>query len=381
MFRRPSTRLSRGGDLYPAPMRVTAVDSFPVTIPLRKPVQMSHVTIAASHNVLVRVSTDEGIEGWGEGVEAFDLTGENQGRIKAAIDALGQDLIGKDPLTYTAHWHNWRRRVYENSTAIGALDIALHDLAGRALGLPVHQLLGGAIRNEIPALTLIGSGDPEADRSSFEAKYQAGYRWFKLKLGITDPSREAHTFRLITEAAASDVVICGDVNAGWGEHEALRFLSSIADLPVRFVEQPTRDRRSLLRLADRSPIPICADESAHSLQDILDFATTSLAGVSLKLIKLGGITGVMRGAALCQTAGLHINLAGKVAESSIAAAANLHCAAAIGDLHFGCSPGNQGIAADVTTDPPNMEEGVFTVPTAPGLGVEVDETLVKELAS
>lgn len=361
-------------------MRVTAVASFPFTVPLEKPVQMSHVTISHSRNVLVRVSTDNGLHGWGEGVEAFDLTGENQERIKASIDALGQDLIGQDPLAYTAHWHRWRGRVYENTTAIGALDIALHDLAGKALGIPVHQLLGGATRDKIPALTLIGSGDPEADLTAFEAKYQAGYRWFKLKLGIADPAVEVRTLKLLT-AAASDVVTCGDVNAGWQEQEALRFLTAIADLPVRFVEQPTRDRRRLLRIAEHSPIPICADESAHSLRDILEFASTPIAGVSLKLIKLGGITGVMRGAAVCQTAGLHINLAGKVAESSVAAAANLHCAAAIGELYFGCSPGNQGLAADVTKDPIRMRAGLFAVPEGPGLGVEVDEGLVRELAS
>ncbi len=104
-------------------------------------------------------------------------------------------------------------------------------------------------------------------------------------------------------------------------------------------------------------------------------------GVSLKLIKLGGISGVMRGAVVCDTLGLEINLAGKIAESSIAAAANLHCAAAISDLRFGCSTGNQSNAADVTESPILMSDGEFNIPTGPGLGVEVDETMVKALAS
>jgi len=89
---------------------------------------------------------------------------------------------------------------------------------------------------------------------------------------------------------------------------------------------------------------------------------------------------VMRGAVLCDTVGLEINLAVKIAESSIAAAANLHCAAAISDLRFGCSTGNQGNALDVTESPVRMIDGVFTVPTGPGLGIEVDEKLVKSLA-
>jgi muconate cycloisomerase len=137
----------------------------------------------------------------------------------------------------------------------------------------------------------------------------------------------------------------------------------------------------MARVATASPIPICADESAHSLQDIAAFGPTAVAGVSLKLIKLGGISGVMRGAVVCDTVGLEINLAGKIAESSIAAAANLHCAGAISDLRFGCSTGNQSNAADVTESPIRMSDGIFEIPTGPGLGVDVDETLVKALAS
>lgn len=361
-------------------MRISSVESFPVGIPLAKPVQMSHVTITRSNNVLVKVSTDEGFVGWGEGVEAFDLTGENQGRIKASIDALGADLLGKDPLARTQHWLSSGRRVFENTTAIGAIDIALHDIAGKVNGIPVHALLGGPVRHRVPALTLIGSGDPDTDLATFETKYEAGYRWFKVKLGIGELPAEVTTLTAIS-AAASDIVICGDVNAGWGEHESLRFLRAIEGLPVRYIEQPTRDRAVLARVAAASPIPICADESAHSLQDIAAFGPTAIAGVSLKLIKLGGVSGVMRGAVVCDTLGLEINLAGKIAESSIAAAANLHCAAAISDLRFGCSTGNQSNAADVTESPIRMSEGMFDIPTSPGLGVEVDETMVKALAS
>ena len=360
-------------------MRISSVETFPIGIPLATPVQMSHVTITTSHNVLVKVTTDEGIVGWGEGVEAFDLTGENQGRINASIQALGARLVGKDPLARTQHWLSLGRRVYENTTAIGALDIALHDIAGKAAGLPISALLGGIVREEIPALTLVGSGDPDADLATFEAKYRAGYRWFKVKLGIGEGPAEVTTLTAMS-SAATDVVICGDVNAGWGEHEALRFLRAIEDLPIRYIEQPTRDRVALVRVAAASPIPICADESAHSLQDIAGFGPTAVAGVSLKLIKLGGISGVMRGAVVCDTLGLEINLAGKIAESSIAAAANLHCAAAISDLRFGCSTGNQSNAADVTESPIQMTDGIFTVPTGPGLGVEVDEKMVKSLA-
>ena len=101
--------------------------------------------------------------------------------------------------------------------------------------------------------------------------------------------------------------------------------------------------------------------------------------MSLKLIKHGGMTGVMRGAAICATAGLGVNLAGKVIESSVSAAANLHCAAAMDAVDFGCSPANQGVVQDVTETPITATNGHFDVPKGPGLGIEVDEGMVRRL--
>jgi len=359
-------------------MRITAVDTFPVALPLSRPIQMSHVTIAQSNNVLVKIATDEGIVGWGEGVEAMDVTGENQGRIRAALEYFGALLIGADPLKRNDLWIRLRQSVNGNSTAIGAIDIALHDIAGKAYGVPVTELIGGAGRARIPALTLMGSGDPDQDLATYEAKYATGFRWFKVKLGIGAPAVEVKTMTALS-ASASDVVICGDANGAWSEQESLRFLRAIDGLPVRFIEQPTLNRDALIRLSTSSPIPLCADESARSLEELIAIGRTAIAGVSLKLIKHGGITGVMRGATLCDTLGLAINLAGKIAESSVAAAANVHCAAAMSDVAFGCSPANQGLTADVTADPLEVVDGYYSVPTGPGLGIEVDESLVAAL--
>lgn len=359
-------------------MKITAVEVFPVSVPLAKPMHMSHVTLHATGNVLVRIESDTGHVGWGEGVEAMDVTGENQARIAAAIEAFRPQLVGSDPRRRTSTWSGLRSSVYGNSTAIGAIDIALHDLVGRSTGVPVFDLIGGMVRDRIPALTLFGSGDTDADVSTFEERYQAGFRWFKLKLGIGTPEAEAETLRRIL-AHADDVVACGDTNAGWTEAESARFLRMIEDLPVRFIEQPTRTAAAMARLSSRSAVAICADEGCRSLDDLPRIASDGLAGVSLKLIKHAGITGVMRGSAICDNLGLAVNLAGKIAETSIAAAANIHCAAAMTDTSFGCSPGNQGISADVTRSPLLPIDGTYEVPTTPGLGVEVDEDMVRAL--
>lgn len=361
-------------------MRITNVEIFPVTLPLVRPVQMSHVTIDCSHNVLVKISTDDGVVGWGEGVSALDLTGENQGRIAAGIAALGGRIIGMDPLARTHIWLQLHRWVAGNATAIGAIDIALHDIAGKAHGVPVAELLGGMARNRVPALVLLGSGDTDADINTFRVRYGEGFRWFKLKLGIGVASAEAETLAGL-RIAGPDAVVAGDANGAWDEQESARFLDSIAAFGIRFVEQPTRDRAGVVRLAERSPVALCADESADSLAAVLGFGDTAVAGVSLKLIKHGGITGVMRGAALCDQLGLHVNLAGKIAESSVSAAANLHCAAAMGAIEYGCSPAHHVLARDVCGEPPHVSDGVYDVPSGPGLGVDVEPDLLEALSS
>jgi len=364
-------------------VRITGVETFPITLTLKNPVKMAHITITESHNLLVKVTTDDGIVGWGEGVTAARLTGETQGRIEAAVEYLSRLVMGEDPLARNRLWLRMTSALHENGTAIGAIDIALADIAGKAHGVPVHQLLGGAVRDVVGAITMVGSGNPQADAHEAAEKYSAGYRWFKIKLGLTDQATELETVRAVCEAVPSDAVIGADANEAWQEADAITFISRLDGLPVRFLEQPVPSDQpdALIRIAERVPIAICADQSVHSLHDIIRFGASAVAGVSLKLVKLGGITGVMRGAHLCEALNMHINLAGKVAETSVAAAANVHAAAAMHDFRYGTSPANQGLEADITVDPLLLTGGVYEVPSGPGLGVEVDEGLVESLRS
>jgi muconate cycloisomerase len=316
-------------------------------------------------------------------VEAPSLTYQRQADMVADLEALTPLVVGSDPLRRPDLWKRMTDMMPGATTAIGAIDIALHDLAGRALGVPVHQLIGPAVRDVIPALTLVGSGDPSLDADKLAERHDQGYSWFKIKLGMTDAESELATLAKAAEMVGVEGVVCGDANEAWDEETAREFLGQVDGERVRFIEQPVprADREALLRLAERAPVSLCADESAGSLAAVAEFAGTAIGGVSLKLIKHGGITGVMRGAAICAVSGLGINLAGKVIESSVSAAANLHCAAAMDRVDYGCSPANQNVVQDITESPITPTHGTFSVPTGPGLGVEVDEDMVRGLHS
>lgn len=358
------------------------MDIFPIRLRLQTPISMSSGVIASTGNVLIRLTSDDRTQGWGEGVEAHALTGQTQADIVSDLEALRGLVIGCDPRQINEIWTRIKAARPSASTALGAIDIAVHDLVGKIYGLPIHALIGGAVRDRIPALTLVGSGDIDADLLRLKEKRDLGFSWFKLKIGMAPRDIEWRTIEQAIDLVGADGVICADANEAWDEETAQRFLEGLEGMPVRYLEQPVprQDRAGLLRVAERSPIPICADESATDLASVKEFAGTSIGGVSLKLIKHGGVTGVMRGGAICSAGGLGVNLAGKVIESSISAAANLHCAAALEHIDFGCSPANLGAIADVSASPINVDRGEFSVPDGPGLGIEVDEALVRQLA-
>lgn len=364
-------------------MFIESLEIFPTTMTLVSPIPMSSGVISETRNVVVKLSTDEGHVGWGEGVEAPALTGQRQSDIVGDIQRLESVVIGADPMRRSRLWASMIATAPKATTAVGAIDIAVHDLVGKTLGVPVHQLLGGNSRDRIPALALVGSGDAAADASKLREKHESGYRWFKIKLGMGPPEVELSTIATALEMVGGEGVVCGDANEAWSSEEALSFLERLGDTDVRFIEQPIPrdDPTELIRLAEASPVALCADEGAESLESIVQYGATAVGGVSLKLIKHGGITGVMRGAAICASGGLEVNLAGKVIESSISAAANLHCAAAMDRIEYGCSPGNQGVALDVSRYPIRLSDGGYEVPTGPGLGIEVDEKLLADLAA
>jgi len=362
-------------------VRIAKLEIHPISMTLRTPIPMSNGVIKSTGNVLVKLVTDEGATGWGEGVEAPSLTHQRQADIVSDLEMLTPWVVGADPMRRNEIWGRMTQAHPSATTAIGAIDIALHDVGGKVLGVPASHLLGGAVRDGIPALTLVGSGEPSADAEKLAARREQGFTWFKIKLGMAGPEAELGTLAKAAEVVGEDGVVCGDVNEAWNEDEARSFLDQVDPDRVRFIEQPVprSDRDALIRLAESLPVKLCADESAGSLQAVIGFVGTRVGGVSLKLIKHGGMTGVMRGAAICSAAGLGMNRAGKVIESSISAAANLHCAAAMDRVDFGCSPANQGVIQDVTESPITAINGHFEIPTGPGLGVEVDEGMVRRL--
>ena len=219
-------------------------------------------------NVLVRVHTDAGVVGAAEAQPRPYTYGETQASIVEAIrDRLSPGLIGLDPMASETAYERCRA-LAGNHVARGAVDLAIWDLIGKALGCSCRRLLGGYAA-EVEVAYMVGFDEPSAmAHAAVEANERWGVRTFKLKVG-RDPASDIAACRAVREALP-DATLYVDANRAWRYEQAARATTALSDhLGVIAVEEPIAvdDRAARQRLAEKLPIPIMGDESCITLAD------------------------------------------------------------------------------------------------------------------
>jgi L-alanine-DL-glutamate epimerase-like enolase superfamily enzyme len=362
-------------------MKIRRIEPIAIRIPMKKPVIMAGVEIRVAENVLVRVETDDGSIGWGEAASAPTMTGETIESMLAAIAYLSPALLGQAADDIGRVLAALDARMYGNYGAKAAIEIALHDLIGRATGRPACELLGGKQRNRMRLMAVIGTGDIAADLKQAESYKAQGYAAFKIKVGVDQPLRDAERTRAICERIGAGSLISADANQGYSTQEAVHYVQALAASRLDFLEQPVRggDVAGMAEVASAAgDIAIGVDEGIHSLNDIRVHHEASAArGASLKTIKLRGMRGVLEAGRLCDSLGMKVNVAAKTGESSIACAAAVHVAAALPQIDWGLTLTHQGLADDLTARPIAIAGGHVDALNGPGLGIDVDEERVR----
>jgi muconate cycloisomerase len=341
---------------------------------------MAGVTVRQALNILVRIESADGTVGWGEAASAPTMTGDTLGSLLTAVrDHLAPLLIGENAWMRPALCHKLGRALFGNTGAHSAIEVALLDLAGRASGLPLVDLIGGPMRDAVPPMWLLGNPTPEQDIAEAHAKRAQGFGFFKLKIGTKAVDREIESTLALRKGIGITTPLCADANCGLTLADACRYVEGVREAGLLFVEQPLAhaDLKGLARLTRISSTPIGADEGIHSLADIEAHERCGAGGVSLKLIKLGGMSAAVEAAQLCQRLGLSINIAAKIAESSIASAAAIHLACAAPAVDWGVSLTHFYLAEDIAREPLAISDGEVALPTGPGLGIDVDEAQVE----
>lgn len=363
-----------------APLIIKRVDAIPVSIPLKKPVLMAGVRIDTSYDLLVRVEAANGLVGWGEASVAPTMTGDVlPGMVAAVNEHLAPLVTGQDALKRAKLAHLCAHALHHNGGPKCAVDTAIADLAGRHLNVPLSDLYGGAVRDEIIAMYLLGNPKVADDIAETKKKIKEGYKFFKLKVGIKNPIEEADAAVEIRKAVGPDVWLCADANMGMNMRSARIFVERAREADLLFLEQPLRDddHDGLAALARISSIPLNGDESLGSVSTIIQLARSgAIQGANLKTIKLGGVSATVHAMSVCAALGLNINLACKVAETSVGAASIIHMGCVAPNVNWGVSITNHYLEDDIVKRPIVIAEGMMRRPHGAGLGVEVDEAAV-----
>ena len=375
---------SQKDDLGLTSAEIASIDCYLVRMPLRKPLVMSTYRIDDGPSLFLRIRSTDGAEGWGEAPANPVMSGETLPGMKTIIETyMKPRLIGQSPLDRKRLLRDIRSGLHGNTGALTAVDLALLDLAGHISGVSAVDLLGGAVRRQVRPLWLVGgSGQPEKDVEDAIGLRRQGFTAFKLKVGVAPIETEIRCIKMLREALGDEVLIAADANMAWDVATAIRFVRAVAQYGVAFLEQPTRagDVSRMAAVAVASPIPIGADESIHSVGDLLAHdKANAIGGASLKTIKLGGVSAVVNCSHLCDALGLSINLA-MLMESSLATAAMVHAACAVPQVDWGLSLGHLWLAEDPVEQPLVCVDGQIDCPRGPGLGIKVDERRLAALA-
>jgi muconate cycloisomerase len=367
---------------------IAAITSTIVDVPTVRQHKLSQTSVTAQSYVIVQLRLANGVVGIGE---AATLGGprwaeESVEAIKANIDAyIAPALIGLRADRFEAAGIAMDAAAKRNNAAKGAIESALFDAVGKTLGVPASALLGGAVRDSIPVLWTLASGDPAQEIEEAERKLEARlHRTFKVKIGAQTPDADMARMRRLATALGDRAQLIVDANQAWDETVSARCLPQLAEMGVALVEQPVPawNLAAMARLRARTGTPpLLADENVFDTHDMLAVATAGAAdAVSLKIVKHGGLLGVRKVAAVAEAAGIGL-YGGCLLESSIGAAAHLQVFSTLRELAWGCEHfGPQILTADLVTEPLRYADFQVYLPTGPGLGVTLDETAMRRFA-
>lgn len=361
-------------------MRIASIDLYRAPMPMKTPFKVAIGVTTTSQSLFVRIHTDSGIVGVGEGNIFTPVVGETPDSVWAAAPTLANALIGTDPLDIEGRARQMRKHLPNNTTLRSAIEIALWDCLGRAAAMPLFAVLGGR-RRAIVTDNTCGLETPAVMAERAARFKERGFQVVKVKLG-TDLATDLERMRAIRDAVGPAFTLRIDANQGWSRTTARAALVALAEFNPELVEQPlvAADIEGLAELRRGTSIPIMADESLFDEHDALRLVTANACDYfNIKLAKAGGITTALRINAIGEAA--HIPcMIGCMTDAGIAISAAVHLASARENIIFADLDG-----ADMLSVDPVM--GVFTYApggellpsTLPGLGVEFDPAYLDRL--
>lgn len=360
-------------------MKITRISVFQIDLPLEHPCWLSggRLKFEVLDATLVKVETDAGIIGWGEGTPwGHTYVPAHGPGIRAGIQTMAPFVLGLDPRRVLDVERAMDLALPGHLYAKSPIDMACWDIAGQAAGLPIADLMGGGSRTPRPIASSVGAKTVEETREVIERYRKRGYVAHSVKIG-GDVERDIARVRDVESIRRDGEIVLYDVNRGWTRQQALRVMRACEDLNVMF-EQPCETLDDIAAISGKHAAPVSVDETLVTLQDATRIARDGLAEIlHIKLNRVGGLTKAarMRDVALAHGLDMFVMATGG---SVLADTEALHLAATIPDENCHAVWACQDM---VTVDiaggrGPRNVDGHLHLPEAPGLGVHPEEKVL-----
>jgi len=355
-------------------MKITQVEVFRVNIPFRIPFVVWRGELPGKEHVLVKLTTDTGVTGWGEAAPFLFYAPETAAGIASVIEeALIDEIIGRDPCDVRAIYERFGM-LDGHLFAKGAIEIALWDILGKVAGLPLFRLLGGPVRDSVPVTTVIHTTEPRLMGEEAVELVARGFDSLKIKIGFGIDGDEAMVAG-VREAVGSSARIRVDAEEHYQTKEALAIARRLERYDLELISQPIArtDWEGMAFLRSQLPMPLLADEGIHSPHDVMTCIKHDSADmVNIKVLKSGGMLPSLDMAGICRAAHLPV-MFGSMIESGVGTLFTAHLAATLPNVFSTELCGPLLLASDLLTEPVRVERGAIHLSQRPGLGYAVDE--------
>jgi L-alanine-DL-glutamate epimerase-like enolase superfamily enzyme len=361
-------------------MHITRVLATPVRIPRKQVFTSSLGTDHAHENAVVEIETDSGVTGIGEASSIWE--GRGRGEARVIDQLLAPRLVGKDPLRVRHLMQQLRALDGATPPALAGIEMALLDLLGRTLDVPVFDLLGGRVRDRVRLSHSLPMGEPRAIADQAEALAAAGYTTLKVKIG-QDAVADLATVTAVRQRLGSSFTLRVDANMGWASPAiAIENIRQLEALDLELVEQPLGkdERAGLHAIREQVATPIMADESVWTPADAVACIRANAVDIfNVYVSEAGGLFAASEIFAIGRAAGLR-SMIGSMPEFGIGTVAQAHLAFAMEDLDIASDVNGVAYASDdILMESLPIESGYYQHPPAgPGLGVTLDRNKLEK---
>lgn len=354
-------------------MKIKSLDSMTVSMPLREPYTIAYETISSATNIFLKLETDKGICGFGCAAPDLAVTGETPESVVQTFEgAVSEALHNADPLRTAMILERLASLRESHPSALAAVDMALHDILGKACGLPLWRILGG-FRDRIRTSVTIGILPVKETVLKAKAFAAEGFRALKIK-GGKDVDSDILRMIKVREAVGNRIELRFDANQGYTAEEAIRFVKAVRKTRLELIEQPTPTGKPDLlgQVTRHAAIPVMADESLKTLRDAFRLARKDLVDmVNVKLMKVGGLSVALQINAVARSAGLEC-MVGCMDESALSIAAGVHFALARPNVAYADLDGHFDLLEDPADGAVLLRQGILFPSPRPGLGFDLD---------